>query len=324
MRPVNEADVSGVFAARAGTEWRQPGRRSQQMRLIPANVLPALYVKSDRHGTWRTLTHLALLGAGAALIGGSRGRWWLPAVLLLQGFFLVALFAAMHECVHYSGFRSRRINEIVGWLAGLAILFNATYYRQFHFAHHRYAQDPGRDPELLTAPAPRSRTEYWWRVTAIPYWKARALNLANLSRGRFVGLEFVPATAHAEIVRSARAMAAVVAILAIVSLAVGTDALLWYWLLPLALGLPWLRLYLLSEHTGCSDDDDALTNTRTTLSTWPVRFLMWNLPYHAEHHLYPSIPFHQLPIAHRWLRPHLRVVARGYIGVQRALYATLR
>jgi len=48
------------------------------------------------------------------------------------------------------------LNELAAWLAGFGILFNATYYRQFHFAHHRYAQEPARDPELLTAPPPRS------------------------------------------------------------------------------------------------------------------------------------------------------------------------
>jgi fatty acid desaturase len=293
------------------------------MRLIPAEALRALYAKSDRQGAVRTLAHLALLAAGAGLVHAGRGRWWLPAALLAQGLVLVSLFAAMHECVHGSAFRTRALNEVVGRLAGLAILFDATYYRQFHFAHHRYAQDPRRDPELLTAPPPRSRAAYWWRATAIPYWQARLANLAVLARGRFDGLDFVPATAHAEIVRSVRLTLAVLAALAVASVALRSDALVWYWLLPLALGLPFLRLYLLSEHTGCSEDDDGLGNTRTTLSIWPVRFLMWNLPYHAEHHLYPSIPFHQLPATHRRLRPQLRVLARGYVGVQRRLYAAL-
>jgi fatty acid desaturase len=293
------------------------------MRLIPAHALRVFYTKSDLHGLARTLAHAALLAVGGALIVAARGTWWLPAAMLVQGLLLVSLFAAMHECVHYSAFRSRRLNEIVAWLAGLGILYSATYYRQFHFAHHRYAQDPARDPELLTAPPPRSRGEYWWRVTAIPYWRARASNLVNLSRGRFDGLDFVPASAHSEIVRAVRALAILLAVLALASLALRSAALLWYWLLPLALGLPFLRLYLLSEHTGCSEDDDGLSNTRTTISIWPVRFLMWNLPYHAEHHLYPSIPFHHLPATHRWLRPHLRVVAPGYVSVQRALYRAL-
>ena len=34
-----------------------------------------------------------------------------------------------------------------------------------------------------------------------------------------------------------------------------------------------------------------------------VRFLAWNMPYHAEHHLFPNIAFHNLPEAHRHLRP---------------------
>ncbi|HXU90380.1 MAG TPA: fatty acid desaturase [Methylomirabilota bacterium] len=303
--------------------WRRPGRRAEQMRLIPRDTLRALYQRSDAQGAWRTALHAGLLLGGALGIHASRGHWWLPVALLLQGLLLVSLFAVMHECVHDSAFRMRRLNAIVAWLAGLGILFNATYYRQFHFAHHRYAQDPTRDPELLTAPPPRSRAAYWWRASALPYWTARLDNVTRLSRGRFDGLDFVPHAARPAIVRSVRAMLAVLIALAIVSVALRSAALVWYWLLPLALGLPWLRLYLLSEHTGCSEDDDGLTNTRTTLSVWPVRFLMWNLPYHAEHHLYPSIPFHRLPATHRWLRRHLGVVARGYVSVQRGLYAQL-
>jgi len=293
------------------------------MRLIPGPALSGLYARSDARGAARTGAHVALLATTGALIHAARGHWWLPVALLAHGLVLAALFAAMHEAVHYSAFRTRRVNEVVGWLAGFAILFNATYYRQFHFAHHRYAQDPSRDPELLTAPPPRSRAAYWWRATAIPYWQARLLNLWRLSRGQFDGLEFIPATAHAEIVRSVRGTSAVLLALLVASLALGASVLVWYWLLPLALGLPFLRLYLLSEHTGCSEDDDGLSNTRTTRSLWLVRFLMWNLPYHAEHHLFPSIPFHQLPAAHGWLRAHLRVVAPGYVAVQRELYAEL-
>ena len=46
---------------------------------------------------------------------------------------------------------------------------------------------------------------------------------------------------------------------------------------------------------------------------------MWNLPYHAEHHLLPNIAFHHLPEAHQYLRPHLKHVAKGYIQVNREI-----
>jgi fatty acid desaturase len=50
---------------------------------------------------------------------------------------------------------------------------------------------------------------------------------------------------------------------------------------------------------------------------------MWNLPYHAEHHLLPNIAFHHLPEAHRYLRPHLKYVSRSYVEVQREIVRTL-
>jgi fatty acid desaturase len=87
------------------------------------------------------------------------------------------------------------------------------------------------------------------------------------------------------------------------------------------IGQPVIRFWLLAEHTGCTNDNNGLTNTRTTLTVWPVRLLMWNLPYHAEHHLYPSIPFHALPAAHRQVRDRLGVVADGYLRVHRGLIA---
>ena len=47
-----------------------------------------------------------------------------------------------------------------------------------------------------------------------------------------------------------------------------------------------------------------------------VHFLMWEMPYHAEHHRYPALPFFALAEAHRSVGPHLLQVARrGYLGV---------
>ena len=86
-----------------------------------------------------------------------------------------------------------------------------------------------------------------------------------------------------------------------------------YWILPQLLCQPFLRAYVLAEHTGCTLDRNGLTNTRTTLTNAAVRLLMWNMPFHAEHHLYPSIPFHRLPDAHAAIRDKLGFVQHGYL-----------
>jgi fatty acid desaturase len=50
---------------------------------------------------------------------------------------------------------------------------------------------------------------------------------------------------------------------------------------------------------------------------------MWNMPFHAEHHLYASIPFHALPAAHEKLRSYFTRVESGYINVSRDIVANL-
>ena len=85
-------------------------------------------------------------------------------------------------------------------------------------------------------------------------------------------------------------------------LAFGWATPILFWILPQLMAQPLLRLYLLAEHTGCTTDRNGLTNTRTVLTSPVLRVLMWNMPYHAEHHLYPFIPFHRLADAHGVLR----------------------
>jgi fatty acid desaturase len=86
----------------------------------------------------------------------------------------------------------------------------------------------------------------------------------------------------------------------------------WVWLLPIVLGQPFLRLYLLAEHGDCPEVANMFENTRTTFTTGVMRFLAWNMPYHAEHHVYPAVPFHKLPELHGLMKDELRVTAEGY------------
>ena len=78
-----------------------------------------------------------------------------------------------------------------------------------------------------------------------------------------------------------------------------------------------------AEHTLCSRDQNFLTNTRTTLANFPIRLFMWNMPFHAEHHLYPAIPFHRLPAAHAKLGDKLSHIAAGYVAANRDVLRSL-
>jgi len=299
------------------------GQRARQMRVVPAEVLKRLYARDDAKGLVQTAAHLLLLVAGGWLVLEILGTWWVLPALLLQGILVNALFGALHEAVHYGAFKTRWMNDVLAFFAGAAILNNAGFYRHYHYAHHRYTQDPARDPELISAVVPKTWGQYLFRVSAIPFLLIRMRDIFLFPFGKRGNVDYIHEAGWPEVQRWGRWLLALYAALIVGSVALGTTVVLWVWFLPLLVGLPLLRLYLLCEHTLCPESDDGFANTRTTLSNPVVRFLMWNLPYHAEHHLFPNIPFHQLPEAHLHLRPHLKYVARSYTQVQREIIRSL-
>jgi len=293
------------------------GQRATQMRVVPADMLRRLSTPSDRAGLLQTGAHLALLILGGWAILETRGTWWVVPVLLAQAVFVNTLFGAMHESVHYGSFKTRWLADVLAFFSGAAILNNAAFYRYYHYAHHRYTQDPARDPELITSPAPRNWGEYLFRISAIPFLMIRARDIFLFPFGKRGDVDYIEEEGWPEVHRWGRLLLAFYALLIVGSILLKTDVVLWVWFIPLLIGLPLLRLYLVCEHTLCPNSDDGFANTRTTTSNGLVRFLMWNLPYHAEHHLFPSIAFHNLPEAHRHLRPHLKFVAPTYRSVHR-------
>ena len=94
-------------------------------------------------------------------------------------------------------------------------------------------------------------------------------------------------------------------------------------MVPALLGQPFLRAYLMAEHGRCPQVADMLANSRTTFTTAAMRRLAWNMPYHAEHHAYPAVPFHALPRFHELAKAHLKTTERGYARFHRRFAAAL-
>jgi fatty acid desaturase len=55
---------------------------------------------------------------------------------------------------------------------------------------------------------------------------------------------------------------------------------------------------------GTLGSGNAVLRTRTVTSNRAVSFLMLNLNYHLEHHLFPQIPWYNLPRVHKLLQPN--------------------
>jgi fatty acid desaturase len=293
-------------------------------RVLTSAELRALQGRSNRQGATRLAIHIACLAGTGWLVSIASGWTVLPAVFAL-GLVEVALFAPAHETMHRTAFASRRANAIVQWLTSCPSLLNAQFYTAFHLAHHRHTQVPGQDPELATTGNPTSLAGYVWRVLSVRFWQLRLRVIADCWRGDLSAYPYVTAQAAPRIILSVRAMSVVMfGGAALSAVLFGWQTPFLYWIGPQLLGQPPLRTYLLAEHTGCTIDRNGLTNTRTTMTNGLVRLLMWNMPYHAEHHLYPSIPFFRLPDAHTAMRGRLGFVQDGYVRWNIGFVRTLR
>lgn len=275
---------------------------------LPSETRQELLAQSDGPGLRHLGLHLACIFVGAALILSAVPGW--QVVLLLQGIFVGFLFTPLHETIHRTAFRSAWLNRAVAAFCGFTVLIAPNWFRYFHFAHHRFTHEIGRDPELDT-PKPATFWAYALYVSGGPVWLGNVRVLLTNAAG-MRNDPYVPARGRAKVVREARFFFAGYILLVLLSAALQSSALFWVWVLPAILGQPFMRLYLLAEHAGCPHVSNMLENTRTTCTSAFVRFIAWNMPYHIEHHTYPAVPFHKLPAFHRVIRKHLGCTQSGY------------
>ncbi len=282
--------------------------------LVDAAELRALRQRIDGEGLRRLAAHAGLLVATGGLILVARGGGWVLPLVLVHGVVLSFLFAPLHESIHYTAFRRRRLNEAAANLCGFLLLLPPRYFRAFHFEHHLFTQDPARDPELIAA-KPRNLAAYVLHVSGLPYWRERITTTLRHAFGQEHPLPFIPKALRPKIEREAFRFVSLYVLLSFVAALAGwLDELVWLWLVPALVGQPALRLFLLAEHTGCPKVPEMLANSRTTLTNRYVRWLTWNMPYHAEHHAFPWLPFHSLPAVHDSIRGHIKVTTAGYVA----------
>ena len=287
-----------------------PAAAPAPFRLKAADLKP-LAVRSDGPAALHALGHLAAIGLAGAALWFALGTWWAVPLTVLLGYVEAFLFNALHEAAHQTPFRTRALNNVLGHGAALVILLPYEYYRAFHWDHHRYTQDPEKDPELARPP-PSSWLGLAWYVSGIPTFRDRVRMLLRHGVLGRVDAPWVPAEKRALIVREARGYLAVYAIVIAASVYFQSLAALWLWVLPVVVGHWFLRPYLLAEHTGCANSANMLENTRTTYTNGFVRFFAWNMPFHAEHHAYPAVPFHALPRLNALLAEHTVHSTRSY------------
>ena len=289
---------------------------------VEREQLRLLYQRSNLCGLKRLSAHLVLVAIAA--VGGYQTesiQLYVPAAFVL-GVVGIFLFAPLHECIHRTAFRSRWLNDAVARVAGFLLLLPPRYFRSFHLSHHRHTQVSERDPELAGKDV-STLGRYLIYVSGMLYWRDGILILIRHALGQ-VTAPYIGRAASQPIINEARCYLFIYVVLAVLSVIFQTTMLVTFWLVPAILGQPVLRLFLLAEHTLCPLIPDMLRNSRTTLTLLPVRFIAWNMPYHAEHHALMAIPFHALPRAHMLFRDRIDYLTPGYSKFHGRLLTAIR
>lgn len=268
----------------------------------------ALTRRSDIKGLHHLVLHVSAIMCFTAPIYLALRLWWLCVVPL--GILLVFLFTLLHETSHNTPFESAWLNLWVGRLCGFILFLPPKWFQYFHFAHHRHTNDPEHDPELASG-KPETWGRYLWYLTGLPIWYSHIKTLCYNAFGKTCA-SYIPQKRRGYIKAESLFMVALYVLVFSMAWTFEAQWVLTCWLLPLLVGQPFLRLYLLAEHGHCPPVSNMFENTRTTYTNRLIRFLAWNMPYHAEHHAYPAVPFHRLPDFHEMTQAHLGSTSPSY------------
>jgi len=236
------------------------------------------------------------------------GSWWAAAPFLIYGVLYASTSdSRWHEAGHGTAFQTDWLNNALYEIASFMVLRKSTVWRWSHTRHHSDTIIVGRDPEIAV-PRPPNIPKLilnFFGVTAIPTY-FRHILLHSAGQLTVEEKTFIPESEYEKIFLRARIYLAIYA--GVIGLAI------WHWsLLPLMfIGLPtlygsWLMpVYGYTQHAGLAENVlDHRLNCRTVYMNLIHRYLYWNMNYHVEHHMFPLVPYHNLPKLHEIVKPDM-------------------
>jgi len=272
---------------------------------IPRKRLKELMQRSDERAIRDTIIWIAafiVTGLGGYLTWGT---WWSVPFFIAYGvLYGSSTDSRWHECGHRTAFKTQWINDVIYQVASFMVLREPEVWRWSHTRHHTDTIIVGRNPEIAV-PRPPTLWEIALSFIGIMQAKVYFHKILLHSTGRLTDEEktFIPESEWGKICTTARIHVAIYVAVIALSLATWSIMPLMYVGLPSFYGA-WLYLTTgLTQHAGLAEDVlDHRLNCRTVYMNPIVRFLYWNMNYHVEHHMFPMVPYYNLPALHEEMK----------------------
>lgn len=293
---------------------------------IERAVLKGLMKRSDGPGLYFLAVWFVLLLATGYGVHLSRGSLWIVPAVVVYGIVLGFAYAPSHECAHGTAFRSRWLNEAVLWFSSFIWVESPTHRRFAHSHHHTHTWHWKTDAQMGYTNPVKFTTWFGDVIGLVEFWPRAKLTFRHAS-GRVLERErvYLPDNQIPAMVREARILLA--GYFALIAWAVigQTWVPMLYFFIPRFTGAIGVYSFITTQHMAMNQDVyDHRLCTRSMTNSWLGRVLYWNMNYHIEHHVFPSVPFHALPALNAAIKDQLPEPSPSLFAAHAEILRTIR
>jgi len=189
-----------------------------------------------------------------------------------------------HECLHQNFVNNRKINNLIGKIAFSFLIMNYSLYRDYHMTHHKYLNT---DKDTESSPSINTIKDY---LIVLSGYKFALKNIKKTFMAYFKKYpDYAKSRNYLLIYQDSVCVIVFLSVLCLITCYFPQELFFCYWL-PAILAYPMVIFFGLPEHYQCAKIPSIYSEARTVKSNFLIRFFLWNANYHAEHHLYPSVP----------------------------------
>lgn len=276
-----------------------------QIKLEPTQLKPLYKINSYRHVVDMAINWIIIIGC-MYLWSLYPSPWLYFVAVIVIGARMHALAVLMHDASHYRFLKNRKWNDKITNLFTMYPIFSSIdKYRRNHLAHHQKLNTE-EDPDWVaklgkqTFTFPKSKAEFFLTLGSylILY---KGISDALWFLRRFGGETGVKNSGTKETLPK---IIFYIILISFLSYFGFWKYYLMFWIVPyLSTFFMFQYIRSVAEHFGGLTYDNLLSSTRTVRTTFIEKFFIapHNVGYHLEHHLYPGVPYYNLPKLHRLL-----------------------
>lgn len=280
---------------------------------IDRKVLKNLSRRSDFEGTKHFAIYFFSLIFFGYLTIVTWGTLWCIPWILTYGTIWAYSPSNWHETLHRTAFKSRILNDVFYYISSFMGNFEPIRWRWSHTFHHSHTLQT-HDEYDFEIQLTRPTDLIYFFCQFIPFaqllYPHKTLQ-TEIIRHAFGNLTEVvkqnaPENEKKKIIRNSRFFVLIWISIVFYSFLISSWIPIFLLLFPTYIGAPLNQLVNITQHLAVPFDvKDHRLSTHSIKLNPIFSFLYYRMEYHLEHHLFPTVPSHNLPKIHQIIKDQI-------------------